>query len=53
MPDISHDLKEAHEWLGNALMWLAILHAAAALWHHFIVKDNTLTRLIGPLRVSK
>jgi len=46
----AHDLKEVHETLGNVLLWLAILHAAAAVWHHRFLKDNTLTRLIGPLR---
>ncbi|BAK78788.1 cytochrome B561 [Pseudogulbenkiania sp. NH8B] len=46
----AHDLKEVHETLGNVLLWLVIGHAAAAVWHHRFVKDNTLTRLTGPLR---
>ncbi|QEL55801.1 cytochrome b [Chromobacterium paludis] len=49
-PALGRPLKEIHELLGNALLWLSILHAAAAVWHHAIVKDNTVTRLIGPLR---
>lgn len=48
--DTAHNLKEIHEALGNLLLWLAIFHAAAAVWHHRFVKDDTLTRLTGPLR---
>lgn len=36
-----------HKWLAYGLVTLAILHALAALKHHFIDKDNTLNRMIG------
>jgi cytochrome b561 len=36
-----------HQWLAYALIALALLHAAAALKHHFIDKDNTLKRMLG------
>lgn len=36
-----------HKWLAYLLIALAILHALAALKHHFIDKDNTLNRMIG------
>jgi cytochrome b561 len=36
-----------HKWLAYLLIALAILHALAALKHHFIDKDNTLNRIIG------
>lgn len=49
-PELGKSLKELHELLGNVLLWLSILHAAAAAWHHFIVKDDTVTRLTGPMR---
>jgi hypothetical protein len=48
--ETAHNLKEIHEALGNLLLWLAIFHAAAAVWHHRFVKDDTLTRLTGPIR---
>ena len=48
--ETAHNLKEIHEALGNLLLWLAIFHAAAAVWHHRFIKDDTLTRLTGPLR---
>ncbi|UTH74287.1 cytochrome b [Chromobacterium sp. IIBBL 290-4] len=49
-PALGGQLKDLHELLGNVLLWLSILHAAAAVWHHRFLKDDTLTRLIGPLR---
>ena len=39
-------VQELHEWLANALVVLALLHAAAALWHHFIKKDDVLARML-------
>jgi cytochrome b561 len=46
----SHDLGRAiatlHGWLGDAIMWLAGLHAAAALYHHFIRKDGVLRSML-------
>lgn len=41
---------EFHEALGNALMLLALVHAAAALWHHFGRRDETLRRMLRPAR---
>lgn len=38
--------KEAHELLGTSGYIFITLHAAAGLYHHFIVKDNTLRRLL-------
>ncbi len=36
-----------HKWLAYVLITFALLHAFAALKHHFIDKDNTLNRMIG------
>jgi cytochrome b561 len=35
-----------HETVANALLLLATLHAAAALFHHFMLKDRVLTRML-------
>jgi cytochrome b561 len=35
-----------HSWLGDAILWLAGLHAAAALYHHFILKDRVLVSML-------
>lgn len=39
-------LHETHELLAGTLFWLALLHVAAALKHHFIDKDNVLRRML-------
>ena len=36
-----------HRWGAYFCMGLAVLHACAALFHHFIKKDSTLTRMLG------
>ncbi|MCE3043545.1 cytochrome b [Legionella sp. 16cNR16C] len=36
-----------HEWLGYGLIVTIILHASAALKHHFINRDNVLRRMIS------
>ncbi len=36
-----------HKWLAYLLITFSLLHAVAALKHHFIDKDNTLNRMIG------
>ncbi len=35
-----------HTWLGDAILWLAGVHAIAGLFHHFIIKDNVLTSML-------
>jgi cytochrome b561 len=35
-----------HEWTANALLLLAALHAAAALLHHYVLKDRVLLRML-------
>jgi cytochrome b561 len=38
--------REGHELLGWLFLALAVLHIAAALRHHFILKDNVLRRML-------
>ncbi|HET7680220.1 MAG TPA: cytochrome b [Xanthobacteraceae bacterium] len=46
-----HTLEEVHEFLANALVILAGLHAAAAVFHHWVLRDGTLRRMLpGPTR---
>lgn len=35
-----------HEYAASGLVILITIHVLAALYHHFILKDNTLTRII-------
>jgi cytochrome b561/polyisoprenoid-binding protein YceI len=39
-------LKGLHGILASALFFIALLHMAAALWHHFRYKDNVLRRML-------
>lgn len=40
-----HLIGEVHQWLGYGIVAVAAGHAAAALYHHFVVKDRVLTRM--------
>lgn len=48
--DVAHQLEELHETCGNALFWLAMVHAAVALFHHWVTRDDTLRRMLPVLR---
>ena len=40
---------ELHGWLGDAILWLAGLHALAALFHHFVLRDGVMRSMLpGP-----
>lgn len=42
---LSEQLEHWHRTLGDAFYWVIGLHVAAALWHHFVRRDNTLRRM--------
>lgn len=42
------DAGEVHELAGNALMIVALAHAAVALWHQYVRRDGTLMRMLRP-----
>ena len=46
----SHDLGSTiatiHTWLGDVILWVAGLHAMAALFHQFILKDGVLASML-------
>lgn len=37
-----------HTILGDAVVWLAGFHAAAALFHHFVLRDEVLLSMLPP-----
>ncbi len=43
---VFHPAEEIHSFLAYALFGLAALHAAGALWHHFVRRDRVLMRMI-------
>lgn len=51
-PSLAHLGHEAHELLGFAMLGLVALHVAAALRHHFLLRDGVLSRMLpGPRAV--
>ena len=46
----SHDngvlLAEIHGWLGDAILWVAGLHAVAALYHQLVLRDGVLRSML-------
>ena len=42
---LADQVKEIHEIGGTVGYWLIGLHAAAALFHHYVQRDNTLRRM--------
>lgn len=43
---LAESLEEWHELGAETGYWLAGAHAVAALWHHYVQRDNTLTRML-------
>lgn len=42
----ARSVKEVHEILAHGLLIVAAVHAAAALFHHHVLKDETLVRML-------
>lgn len=45
-------VQEIHSYFANTLLIVALLHAAAGLLHHYVLKDDVLRRML-PLRVRR
>ena len=43
---LRHQLREFHEWIGWAIIIIAALHAASALYHYYVLKDRVLKRML-------
>jgi cytochrome b561 len=44
--DLHEVMEEVHEVLFFALLTVAVIHVAAALYHHFVLKDGVLRRML-------
>ena len=44
--DLGQTVANIHSFLGDVIVWLAGFHAAAALFHHFILRDNVLRSML-------
>jgi cytochrome b561 len=47
---LAGQLKDVHATIGEAGYWLVGLHALAAVFHHHVLKDETLRRMLPGLR---
>ena len=45
------ELRELHEWIGWAIVIIAVLHALAALYHHYVLRDRVLQRMLPTRRL--
>lgn len=43
---LGHQLEEIHETIGTIGYYLVGLHASAALFHHYLLRDDTLLRML-------
>ena len=43
---LSHQLGDIHKWMGDAILWLAGVHAVAALFHHYVLRDGVLNSML-------
>ncbi len=43
---LGETLAKVHGYLGDAIVWLAGFHAAAALFHHFVLRDGVLAAML-------
>jgi cytochrome b561 len=41
-----HQLHDIHEWVAWTIVSLALGHAVAALYHHYVLKDRVLMRML-------
>ena len=39
-------IASVHTWLGDTILWVAGIHAAAALYHHFMLRDGVLRSML-------
>lgn len=45
-PALHFQIKEFHQFIGNSFYALIAMHVAGALWHHLVLKDHTLRRML-------
>ena len=43
---VRHTLRDLHDWNGWAIIVIALIHALGALYHHYVLKDRVLERML-------
>lgn len=46
-PQLAHQLEDLHGGIGEIFYWVIGLHVLAALYHHYVRRDNVLARMLG------
>lgn len=44
--DVGSAIASIHTWLGDTILWVAGVHAGAALYHHFVLRDGVLPSML-------
>jgi cytochrome b561 len=44
--DVGSTIASIHTWLGDTIVWVSGVHAVAALYHHFILRDRVLRSML-------
>jgi len=44
--NVGSAIASIHTWLGDAILWVAGVHAAAALYHHTVLRDGVLRTML-------
>lgn len=48
--ELAKQIFSLHAVIGTTFYAIIGLHIVAALWHHYLRRDNTMTRMLGPAR---
>ena len=51
-PEMKKTVEGIHEFLGNSLYFLIGIHALAGLWQHYVLKDDTLLRMLNKIKAQ-
>jgi cytochrome b561 len=50
--ELHETLESVHEWLFYVLLAVALVHIVASIYHHVVLKDDTLRRMLPFSRVG-
>ena len=45
--DLGASIASIHTWLGDAILWVAGLHALAVIYHHVVLRDGVLASMLS------
>ncbi len=50
--ELAREIFQYHAWIGTAFYYVIALHILAALWHHYLRRDDTMKRMLPPRRTA-